>query len=132
MEYKNTGQVEAWVKMLVHPSLKYPALYFHQCCPWFIPWPVSSPNYRYTNQTGWSINSERRSSLISDLKKESYIKYWELWRIITDTLASNQDFYKVWKGLQDFFFFSHVPPVPKVQSIHCVFFFLGEEGEHSR
>lgn len=47
--------------MLVHPSLKYPALYFHQCCPWFIPWPVSSPNYRYTNQTGWSINSERRS-----------------------------------------------------------------------
>ena len=64
-----------------------------QCCPRFLSWPKSSPNYRYTNQTGWSINSERRSPLISDFKK-SYIKYCALQSIISDTLASNQDVLK--------------------------------------
>lgn len=77
--------------------LKYPAIYFHSgllpSAGWFLSWPVSSPNYRYTNQTGWSINSERRSPLISDFKK-SYIKYCELQSIISDTLASNQDVLK--------------------------------------
>lgn len=80
MELKNTGQVDAQVRCMCIYCMSEVSSYIFsswtvaQCCPWFLPWPVSSPNYRYTNQTGRSINSERRSPLISDLEK-SYIKY---------------------------------------------------------
>lgn len=68
-------------------------------------WHVSSTN-RYTYQTGWSINSEMGAPLISDLKKKkkkSYRKYCELWSIISDTLASNQDILKSGKVCSAFF-----------------------------
>lgn len=118
--------------MYVYLCLKYPAIYFHpgllpSAAPWLLSWLASRLNYRYTNQAGRGFNNERRSPLISDFKK-SYRKYCELWCIISDTLAGNQDVLKSGKYCSAFLRVS--PGVESTEGSLCLFC-LGEEGEYS-